>query len=131
MKLPQSGAILILLRCSASDFWLEDQMTKFLMIAALAGISAAALSATAAKAGPVCISDITPPGMYRSCEYLSFRECRRNAAHSGGVCARHRYVDDGGYNNTPTFGPMVLYDQSYFDRYAVPVYSGVTVRTRY
>ncbi|HEY0236074.1 MAG TPA: hypothetical protein VGC86_13620 [Afipia sp.] len=97
-------------------------MTKFLMIAAMAAVSGAALSAREAKAGPVCISDITPPGMYRSCEYLSFKECRRNAAHGGGVCARHRYVDDGGYLNTPTFGPMVLYDQRY---YAGPVYSPV------
>ncbi|MBX9711306.1 MAG: hypothetical protein K2X60_09755 [Xanthobacteraceae bacterium] len=103
-------------------------MTKFLMIAAIAGISGAAMMSTRAQAGPVCISDITPPGMYRSCEYLSFRECSRNAARGGGVCARNRYVDDGGYRNTPTFGPMVLYDQSY---YAVPVYSRATVRALY
>ncbi len=103
-------------------------MTKFLTIAAIAGLSCAALASTGAKAGPVCMSDITPPGMYRSCEYLSFRECRKNAARGGGVCARHGYVDDGGYMNTPTFGPMVLYDQRY---YAPQVYSGAPVRALY
>ena len=104
-------------------------MTKFLMTAAAAVLAAAVLTPKGAQAGPVCMSDITPPGMYRSCEYLSVRECRRNALRAGGVCARHRYVNDGGYLDTPSFGPMVLFDQSYF--YAPPVYSGVTVRARY
>lgn len=117
----------MLLRWLLSGFWLENQMTKFLMVA-MAGLAGAVLAPVGAKAGPVCISDITPPGMYKSCEYLSFRECRRNAERSGGVCARHRYVDDGGYLNTPTFGPMILYDQRY---YAGPVYSGVPVRALY
>ncbi|MBX9710378.1 MAG: hypothetical protein K2X60_05030 [Xanthobacteraceae bacterium] len=106
-------------------------MTKLLMTAAGTAFLTAALASagsTGAKAGPVCISDITPPGMYRSCEYLSFRECRRNAVRGGGACDRHRYVNDGGYLDGPTFGPMVLYDQSY----TAPVYySGAYIRALY
>jgi hypothetical protein len=109
-------------------------MTKFLMAAVATTSFAAALTfagSGSAKAGPVCITDVTPPGMYRSCEYLSFRECRRNAARAGGVCGRHRYVNSGGYLDTPTYGPMVLYDQSYFSYPAPTYYSGPAIRARY
>ncbi len=94
---------------------------KLLMTAAATVFVAMALTQAGsmpAKAGPVCISDITPPGMYRSCEYYSVRQCRRDAIRGGGVCARHRYVNDGGYLDGPSFGPMLIYDQSYM----VPVY---------
>lgn len=96
-------------------------MTKFLLNSAAAIFAAVALTPagpTAAKAGPVCISDITPPGMYRSCEYHSVRQCRRDAIRGGGVCARHRYVNDGGYLDGPSYGPMLIYDRSYI----APVY---------
>lgn len=94
---------------------------RFSMTAVATVFTALALTqagSTPAKAGPVCIADVSPPGMYRSCEYYSARECRRDAYRSGGVCARHRYVNDGGYLDGPSFGPMLIYDQ----RYAAPVY---------